>query len=122
MDLIKKYEFTLESIKGVFSYSKYRFISVISSVIIFSFLYYLFVAKVADNDIFISVMMSGAGFVTLSIITVLVTAILSGILLSILLFKFRLYNHLGGKGLFGFVGSGIVAFGVGCPTCGAFLF
>lgn len=101
---------------------KYKLIAGIFAFVVFSFLYYFLVAKVADNDIWISVMMSGEGFITFSIVSILITSVLSGILFSMTLFKFNLYKQFGGKGLFGFVGSGVAAFGVGCPTCGAFLF
>ena len=39
-----------------------------------------------------------------------------------ILFKFNNYRKIEKKGFFGFILSGIGAFGVGCPTCGAFLF
>jgi len=110
------------TIKVVFKNKNYTWLALAFGTVIFSFLYYFLVAKVADNDIWISVMMSGEGFVTFSIVSSLITAVLSGILLSLLVFKFRSFNKLEGKGFFGFLGSGVAAFGVGCPTCGAFLF
>lgn len=122
MGMGKEVEETIEIIKRVLDNWKYKLISLISGVVIFGFLYYLLVAKVADQDIWISVMMSGAEFVTFSIVSSVILAGLSGVLLAMTWFKFSEYKKLEGKGLFGFVGSGIAAFGVGCPTCGAFLF
>jgi len=122
MGFSKEISNTFEIIGLVLSKGKYKIISLVSGLIIFAFIYYLLVAKVADNDIWISVMMSGAGFVTFSIVMGLVLAGLSGILISMTLFKFGEYKRFEGKGLFGFIGSGVAAFGVGCPTCGAFLF
>jgi|SRR3989344_2615913 len=110
------------SINLVLNKRKYKFISLIFGLSLFVILYYFLVAKVAYNSIWISVMMSGPLFITLSIITILITSTISGILFSMLLFKFSLYNQIIGNGLFGFIGSGISAFGVGCPTCGAVLF
>lgn len=113
---------TLEAIKLALEERNYKIIAVVFGVIAFSFLYYFLVAKVADKSIWISVMMSGAGFITFSIVISILTAALSGILFSMILFKFNSYKNLENKGIFGFLGSGIAAFGVGCPTCGAFLF
>ena len=122
MRLKKEFEITLKSIKTVLQSWKYKLISSVFGLIVFGFLYYLLVAKVANNEIWISVMMSGPAFVTFSIVTIFITSILSGILVSMIFFKFSLYNQIEGKGALGFIGSGIAAFGVGCPTCGAFLF
>jgi len=97
-------------------------IGLVFGLFVFGFLYYFLVAKVADKSIWVSVMMIGAGFVTFSLVAILITSLLSGVLFSMLFFKFSTYSQIGGRGLFGFVGSGVAAFGVGCPTCGAFLF
>jgi hypothetical protein len=122
MGIGKEIEETSEIVKRVLVKGKYKTIMIVSSLIIFAFLYYLLVAKVADRDIWISVMMSGAGFVTFSIVSSVILAGLSGILLAMTWFKFNEVRRLEGKGMFGFIGAGISAFGVGCPTCGAFLF
>jgi len=122
MGIGKEIEETVEIIKRVLDSWKYNTIMIVSSLIIFAFLYYLLVAKVADKDIWISVIMSGPFFITFSIVSSVVLAGLSGILLAMTWFKFSEYNGLEGGGLFGFIGAGISAFGVGCPTCGAFLF
>jgi hypothetical protein len=119
---MKYFEETSKAIKLVFSRKKCLWVSLIFGIVSFGFLYYFLVSSVADNDIWISVMMSGAGFVTFSIISSLLIAGLSGILISMVLFKFDNFKKIEGKGFFGFLGSGIGAFGVGCPTCGAFLF
>jgi len=122
MGLKREFSETLNAIRLVLSIRKYKVISLIFGLVIFGFLYYFLVAKVASNDIWISVMMSGPAFVTWSIISILTTSVLSGTLFSMLLFKYQLYNKIEGKGILGFIGSGVAAFGVGCPTCGAFLF
>ncbi len=122
MSLKKEYTNTLEIVKVVLRNRKYKIISLVFSIVSFAVLYYLLVAKTAENSIRISVIMSGAGFVTFSIVAILITASLSGILFSMLIFKISLDNKIEGKGIFGFIGSGIAAFGVGCPTCGALLF
>src|SRR3989338_8407591 len=101
---------------------RYKIISLVSGILIFAVLYYFLVAKVAHNSLWTSIMMSGPTFITFSVASILATSALSGILLSMILFKFRLHNKITGKGFLGFIGSGISAFGVGCPTCGAFLF
>lgn len=113
---------TSRAIKLVFKNRRYLVFSFFFASISFSFLYYFLVAKVADKSIWISVMMSGEGFVTFSIVSSLLISILSGILFSMILFKFNNFRSFEGKGFFGFIGSGIGAFGIGCPTCGAFLF
>jgi|SRR3989344_5264969 len=106
----------------VLSKIRYKFISLIFGLFLFIILYYFLVAKVAYNSIWISVMMSGPLFVTINIVAILITSALSGILFSMLLFKFSLHLQSMGSGFFGFIGSGVGAFGVGCPTCGAVLF
>ena len=122
MEIGEEFNETIEIVKLVLSRGKYRLISLIVGISLFGILYYFIVAKVANNSIKISVMMSGPEFVTFSVTAILITSILSGILLSMLLFKFLDYHSVSGKGILGFIGSGIGAFGVGCPTCGAFLF
>jgi len=122
MKLSKKIGETLESIKLVFDNRKYLWISLIFGIVSFGALYYLLVAKVADQNIWTSVMMSGPLFVTMSIIIISLMSFLSAILFSMTLFHFNNFKKGNKKGFFGFIGSGIAAFGVGCPTCGAFLF
>jgi len=122
MNFSKEFENTKEIIKRVFESWKYKTICLTSTLIIFGVLYYFFVAKVADNDIWISVMMSGETFVTFSIINIFITSTLSGVLISMIVFKINSFHQLEGKGMIGLIGGGIAAFGVGCPTCGAFLF
>ena len=122
MNFRKELDMTISGIKISLSNKKYSIAGVVWAAAIFSFLYYFLVAKVANNDIWISVMMSGPGFITFSIVSSLITAALAGILFSMLLYQYDLYNKFENKGVLGFIGSGIVAFGVGCPTCGAFLF
>ena len=122
MDLKIEVEKTSKAIKLVYQKTKYRWISLIFGIVTFGLLYYLLVMKVANYDIWISVMMSGEVFVTFSIVSILLMSSLSAILFSMILFKFDNFKKLEGKGFFGFLGAGVGAFGVGCPTCGAFLF
>lgn len=117
-----KIDETLEVIRLVFAGRKYVWISVASGLIVFSLLYYFLVSSVADNDIWISVMMSGAGHTTWSIVSSLLIASLFGVYLSLVVFKISMLRAVGGSSLFGLVGGSVGAFGVGCPTCGAFLF
>ncbi|NCO18178.1 hypothetical protein COT60_01720 [Candidatus Pacearchaeota archaeon CG09_land_8_20_14_0_10_30_9] len=113
---------TFESIKFVFNNWNYVWISSVFGIISFGILYYLLVVQVANQNIWISIMMSGALFVTLSIVSIILMSFLSAILFSMILFQFNNFKKSNKKGFFGFIGSGIAAFGVGCPTCGAFLF
>ena len=85
-------------------------------------MYYLLVAKIAGNDIWIAVMMSGAWYITESITSSVIIASLFGIYLSLVVYKINLVKSIGGGGIFGAIGSGIGVFGIGCPTCGAILF
>lgn len=113
---------TLEMIKLVLSKRKYLATSIVTGVVVFGFLYYLLVAKVADNSIWIAVMMSGPGYVTEVVVSSILISAGFGIYLSMIAYKYLSFSSISGKGFFGFIGSGIGAFGVGCPTCGAFLF
>ncbi|MDP4038972.1 MAG: hypothetical protein Q8P57_00095 [Candidatus Pacearchaeota archaeon] len=113
---------TFDAIKLVFEKTRYKVISIVLGILFFGFLYYLLVVNVADKDIWISVMMSGEGFVTFSVVSLLLISSLSAILISMILFKFDNFKSIERRGFFGFIGSGVGVFGVGCPTCGAFLF
>src|SRR3989344_6556863 len=104
----------------VLSYKKFFIIAGITALILFGVLYYLMVSTVANNSLKIAIMMSGVNFIYLSILLITIMSILFGIYLSLVMFKFSFINAK--KGAFGFFGGIIGAFGVGCPTCGAFLF
>jgi len=105
----------------VFSYKKFRIITWITALIFFGILYYLMVSTVANNSLKIAIMMSGVNFIYLTVLLITIMSILFGIYLSLVVFKFSFINTKKG-GVFGFFGGIIGAFGVGCPTCGAFLF
>lgn len=113
---------TTEVIKEVLSNKKYLSLTIITGVLAFIALYYLIVIQIADNNIWIAAMMTGAGYITESLISVLLLSSGIGIYLSLIVYKYNTFSSIYGKSLFGFIGSGIGAFGVGCPTCGAFLF
>ena len=104
----------------VLSYKKFRIIVGITALILFGVLFYLMVSTVANNSLKIAIMMSGVNFIYLSTLLITIMSILFGIYLSLVVFKFSFINAK--KGVFGFFGGIIGAFGVGCPTCGAFLF
>jgi len=105
----------------VLSYKKFFIIAGITALILFGVLYYLMVSTVANNSLKIAIMMSGVNFIYLSILLITIISILFGIYFSLVVFKFSFINAKKG-GVFGFFGGIIGAFGVGCPTCGAFLF
>jgi len=54
---------SLKAVKLVLSRKGYLLTSIFVGLVVFAAMYYFLVANVADNDIWISVMMSGAGFV-----------------------------------------------------------
>jgi len=112
----------LKVVKRILGIQKYRIVVIISGVVLFLVLYYFFVSAVTGNDLKISIDMDGKMYVAISLFSAAITSILSGIVLSMLFFKFDSYRSFNKKGIFGFIGSGISAFGFGCPTCGAFLF
>ncbi|MFA4952779.1 MAG: hypothetical protein WC584_01000 [Candidatus Pacearchaeota archaeon] len=112
----------LKVIIKILSRQKYRITAIISGVVLFLVLYYLFVSAITNNDLKISIDMDGKIYVGWSLFNAAVIAFLSGIILAMIIFKFESYRNLSGKGIFGFIGTGISAFGFGCPTCGAFLF
>ena len=122
MGITKEFESVFESISFALHKGRYKLIALVFGLASFGFLYYFLVAKVADFSIWISVMMSGTLFITVSFINIVILSALSGILFAMLVLRFQEYRKIEKKGLFGFVFSGIGAFGVGCPTCGAFLF
>ena len=113
---------SLKVVKNILGIQKYKIITILAGIIIFGVLYYFFVAAITKNDLNVSIDMDGRMYVAISLFNAAITAILSGIVLSMLFFKFDSYKSFNKKGIFGFIGAGISAFGFGCPTCGAFLF
>ncbi len=113
---------SFENIGFVLSKNKYLVLTLISGFLMFFLLYYLMVAKVADQNLRVAIMMSGAEYITLTIVGIFLISGLFGIYISLLVFKIVMQYALGVKGIFGAFGSLVGAFGVGCPTCGAVLF
>ena len=105
----------------ILSHKRFFIIAGITALILFGILYYFMVSTVANNSLKIAIMMSGVNFIYLTVLLITIMSILFGIYLSLVVFKFSFINTRKG-GLFGFFGGIIGAFGVGCPTCGAFLF
>src|SRR3989344_4675536 len=97
----------LKIIMNVLSRRKYLIITLISTVILFSILYYFFVYSITGRQLRISIDMDGEFYVGLSLINAAITAFLSGVILSVLTFKFNSYKKFSKKGIFGFVGTGI---------------
>ncbi len=122
MNLKKEINKSWETITGILSNRKYFFIALGTFVIIFSLLYYFMVATVAKNSLKTALMMSGVNYVYATFLLILILSFLFGIYFSIVLFKFSLSMSMGKQGFAGSIGSLVGAFGVGCPTCGAFLF
>jgi len=122
MKFSEKLEGSMKAVKLVLSKRKYLLTSIIIAIASFLAVYYLLVANVADNDIWISVMMSGAGYITFSVVSIILISALFGIYVSMAVYKIAMIRAIGGGGIFGIFGGAVGAFGVGCPTCGAFLF
>lgn len=122
MNLKKDLKLLGKNLEEIFLHRRYKVLFWIFFLISFSVLYYFLVVNVANQSIWISVQMSGAEFITFSVANILLISGLSGILFVMSLFRFSNYKINSGKNFFGFIGGGIAAFGVGCPTCGAFLF
>lgn len=122
MDLKEKFSESNKTVKMVLSNRNYLVLSIVVGILLFGGLYYLLVASVADNDIWIAVMMSGAGYVTFTIASIIAISALFGIYVSLVVFKINMVRAVAGGSLFGVVGGAVGALGVGCPTCGALLF
>lgn len=121
MSFQEKVKETVETVKMVLSRKKYLYTSIITGLVVFATLHYFLVANVADNDIWISVMMSGVGYVTWGVVSSLIISALFGIYLSLVIFKISMVRAMGGGGFLGIFGGVVGSFGVGCPTCGAFV-
>lgn len=122
MNLTEKFLRTRRTIRLVFSKRKYFFISLVSGTIIFLVLLYFMVRNVADRSLRIYLDMSGSFYTIESLISMLVISSLFGIYLSLVVFKISAVKSAGKSGFLGIFGGGIGALGIGCPTCGAFLF
>ncbi len=101
---------------------KYFLIALGTAIIVFSLLYYFMVATVAKNSFKTALMMSGVNYIYASFLLVLILSLLFGIYFSLVIFKLSFSMSIGKQGIAGSIGSLVGAFGVGCPTCGAFLF
>lgn len=121
----KKIESTL---KQVYKDKKYLGILIIAGLTSFVVLYWLMVAKIADNSLRIFIMMSGYNYTYFTLLSFVIISFLFGTYLSIAIFKFDLLkkSRKNKKGFSGSLGGyfGLVAgvFGAGCPTCGAVIF
>jgi|SRR3989344_5137529 len=122
MNMKKQINESLRNIKNVLSYRKYFFIAVTVMILLFIILYYFMVSTIADNSLKIALDMSGQDYIYFTIFSIFLISILFGIYASLVLFKFSLALSVGKQGIAGSLGGLIGAFGVGCPTCGAFLF
>ncbi|MDP2672547.1 MAG: hypothetical protein Q8O84_01925 [Nanoarchaeota archaeon] len=121
-NLFNKKDSSLKIVKNILSIRKYKLIVILTGIVLFVVLYYFFVSAVANNNLKNSIIMDGNLYVGISLLGAFITSALSGIVLAMLFFKFNFYRNFSKRGIFGFIGSGISAFGFGCPTCGAFLF
>ena len=122
MNLTEKFSRTYRTIKFILSKRKYFFITLISGTVIFLVLLYLMVRNVAGRSLRIYLDMSGSIYTIESLISMLIISSLFGIYLSLVVFKISAARSAGKSGFLGIFGGGIGAFGIGCPTCGAFLF
>lgn len=111
-----------EIVKSILSKGRYFLIMLVMGIIMFGFLYYFMVAKIADNSLQIAIMMSGAGYITKTFTSILIISAMFGTYTSLLVFKIANSVAIGSKSILGVIGAGIGGFGVGCPTCGALLF
>ncbi len=122
MSLKKSINESWKTIFGILSKRKYFLIALGTGIIIFSLLYYFMVATVAKNSLKTALMMSGVNYIYSTFLLILILSLLFGIYFSLIIFKFSLSMSIGKQGFAGSIGSLVGAFGVGCPTCGAFLF
>ncbi len=122
MNLKKKINESWRTIIGILSRRKYFFIFLGATIIIFSLLYYFMVATVANNSFKTALMMSGVNYIYAAFLLILILSLLFGIYFSLVIFKLSFSMSIGKQGIAGSIGSLVGAFGVGCPTCGAFLF
>ena len=122
MNLKREINESWKTIIKILSYKKYFFIALGTAIIVFSLLYYFMVATVANNNLKIALMMSGVNYIYATFLLILILSLLFGVYFSLIIFKFSLSMSMGKQGFAGIIGSLVGAFGVGCPTCGAFLF
>ncbi|MEK6844840.1 MAG: hypothetical protein AABX44_01140 [Nanoarchaeota archaeon] len=122
MNLKNEINKSWKTIFKILSRKKYFLIALGTAIIIFSLLYYFMVATVAKNSLKTALMMSGVNYIYATFLLILILSLLFGIYFSMVIFKFSLSMSMGKQGFAGIIGSLVGAFGVGCPTCGAFLF
>ncbi len=92
------------------------------SIMIFALLYYLTLATTTDQSISIFIMMNGVNYASATFVLLGVIALLSGIYVSLLIFKIKMKGMAIAGSSIGL--SGIIAgiFGAGCPMCGSLVF
>ena len=98
---------------------KYLTITIATSVIFFSLLYFLTVINVYQKSIFIYAIMNGTLFTIFSLLSSMILSVLFGIYLSLAIYKINLsksHSHKSNICTTGALTAGTVV--TGCPSCG----
>jgi len=102
---------------------KYKKIAILGLLVMFALSYYLTVVNVAEKSIYIYAEINGYLFTITSLVLTLLVAIMTGVYLSLFIFRKDLSRKdktKGGKkdGVAGAFGGGVNLVASGCPTCG----
>jgi len=120
---MKKINESVSVIQMILSQKKYIFTFLISTIVSFVLFYWLTVTNVADNDIGNYVMMSGFNFTFISIFLTFIIALLFGVFIALVIYRYKLIKSGNKKlGFFGTLGFFFGVFSAGCPSCGSAVF
>ena len=109
----------ISKISLVLKKEKYLIITIVTSIIFFSLLYFLTVINVYEKNIFIYAIMNGTLFTILSLLSSVILSVLLGIYLSLAIYQInlsRLHTHKSNICTTGALAAGTVV--TGCPSCG----
>ena len=113
---------TLTTIKQALSNRNYTALFTITSIILFALFYYFTLATTTNQSISIFIMMNGIKFAIISFSLLAIIALLSGLYISLVVYKIRLKQKEKSSKFLGSLGIITGLFAAGCPMCGAFLF
>jgi len=109
----------ISKISSMLKKEKYLAITIVTSIIFFSLLYFLTVINVYEKSIFIYAIMNGTLFTIFSLLSSVILSLVFGIYLSLVIYKINLsksHSHKSNIYTTGALTAGTVV--TGCPSCG----
>lgn len=109
----------ISKISSMLKKEKYLTITIVTSIIFFSILYFLTVINVYQKSIFIYAIMNGTLFTIFSLLSSMLLSILLGVYLSLAIYRINFsksHHHKSNVCTTGALAAGTIV--TGCPSCG----